>query len=117
MLLRFAPLVGLPLEECEPHLQGILRKLEARGPPAADVAAEVRAEVLVLRRQLATRPGPRVKRVRDADGFLLLRPDGARFSAKRRQDQGEGWVLVGPHGLVVGNYRTLGDCEAAASRA
>lgn len=117
MTLRYAGLVGLPLSECEPHLRGILRKLEARGPPAALVAAEVRDEVARLREQLRAREGPRVRRVRNADGFLLVRGDGARFEARRRQDQGEGWVLVGPGGLVMGNYRTLGDCEAAAGRA
>lgn len=117
MSLRFAPLVGLPLHECEPHLQGILRKLEARGPAAALVAAEVRDEVARLRQQLRARDGPRLKRVREADGFVLVRGDGARFQVKRRQDRGEGWVLVGPGGLVMGNYRTLGDCEAAAARA
>lgn len=117
MRLRYAPLIGLPLHECEPHLQGILRKLEARGPAAAEVAEEVRVEVRRLRGQLARNDGPRVKRVREGDAFALVRADGARFHARRRLDQGEGWVLVGPHGLVLGNYRTLPDCEAAAARA
>lgn len=116
MRLRYAPLVGLPLEACEPHLQGILRKLEARGPPAADVASELRAEVEQLRRQLSRNDGAHVRRVREGDGFALVRADGVRFQAKRRLDQGEGWVLVGPHGLVLGLYRTLPDCEAAAAR-
>lgn len=79
---------------------------------AADLAAEVEAEALVLAGREA-RAARHVRRVRVADHFVLVTHDARRFVARRRQDQGEGWALVGPDGLFLGNHRTLDDCEKA----
>lgn len=111
---RFAALVQLPLGECVPHLRGILRRLEAEGPHAEGVAGALRDELAWIRKRLAAREA-RFRRERVEDHFVLVRPDGARFVARRRQDQGEGWALLDPTGLFLGNHATLDACEAAAS--